>query len=266
MLWPLFVHCYLSYTAEGFHKEARAYFDKEHVSFQQEHADDLRILTTVTSPEHVETNSLCQKYRNQRYHLSLTGSALQQIICFLEARKDKDGFAMISIISNYMTINVKERSDDARFGWSAVLGRANEVEDFPNEDEGIPGHQPGSAYVGDNRNVAGVLPKLKLGKLPLPTDVDEDVRAELMEEDLKKPVTNGNSLVQEYEQMIKKEDDEENPTRAEIPYPPSIARDVAMEVNKVKEHRNRFKIEGRTGGVGPAVSVCMFTFHNTYDG
>lgn len=66
--------------------------------------------------------------------------------------------------------------------------------------------------------------------------------------------------------MIKKEEDEDAPTRADIPYPPSTARDVAMEVQKVKENRDRFKIEGRTGGVGPAVSVCMFTFHNTHDG
>jgi len=38
-----------------------------------------------------------------------------------------------------------------------------------------------------------------------------------------------------------------------------------MEVQKVREYRDRYKIDGRTGGVGPAVSVCMFTFHNTLD-
>lgn len=38
-----------------------------------------------------------------------------------------------------------------------------------------------------------------------------------------------------------------------------------MEVQKIKENRDRFKIEGRTGGVGPGVSVTMFTFHNTFD-
>lgn len=41
-----------------------------------------------------------------------------------------------------------------------------------------------------------------------------------------------------------------------------------MEVQKVKENRDRFKIDGRdgrTGGVGPGLSVTMFTFHNTFD-
>jgi transcription initiation factor TFIID subunit 5 len=65
--------------------------------------------------------------------------------------------------------------------------------------------------------------------------------------------------------MIKKEEDEDAPSHAEIAYPPSTARDVAMEVQRVKENRDRFRIEGRTGGVGIACSVCLFTFHNTYD-
>src|SRR5204863_4530060 len=105
-----------------------------------------------------------------------------------------------------------------------------------------------------------------LGKLALEPLLESDVRADLEEEDAKNPPTAGRStFVQHLEQMIKKEEDEEGPTRGEIPYPPSTARDVAMEVQKVKENRDRFKIEGRTGGVGPAISVCMFTFHNTHD-
>jgi transcription initiation factor TFIID subunit 5 len=97
--------------------------------------------------------------------------------------------------------------------------------------------------------------------------LEGDVRAELADEDMKNPPGPGqNTLVQEFDQIIKKEDDDEAPTRADIPYPPSTARDVAMEVQKVKENRDRFRIESRTGGVGPAVSVCMFTFHNTFDG
>ena len=33
-----------------------------------------------------------------------------------------------------------------------------------------------------------------------------------------------------------------------------------MEVQRIKENRDRFRIEGRSGGVGPGVSVTMFTF------
>jgi transcription initiation factor TFIID subunit 5 len=97
-------------------------------------------------------------------------------------------------------------------------------------------------------------------------NLEEDVRAELAAEDARDPPGPGrNTLVQEFEQMIKKEEDEEAPTRADIPFPESTARDVAIECMKVRENRDRFRIQGRTGGVGPAVSVCMFTFHNTFD-
>ena len=36
-----------------------------------------------------------------------------------------------------------------------------------------------------------------------------------------------------------------------------------MEVTKIRENRDRLKIEARTGGIGPGVSVVMYTFHNT---
>jgi transcription initiation factor TFIID subunit 5 len=36
-----------------------------------------------------------------------------------------------------------------------------------------------------------------------------------------------------------------------------------LEMQKLRENRDRFKIDGATGGVGVAISACMFTFHNT---
>jgi transcription initiation factor TFIID subunit 5 len=38
-----------------------------------------------------------------------------------------------------------------------------------------------------------------------------------------------------------------------------------MEVQKIKENRDRLKIDSRTGGIGPGLSVVMYTFHNTSD-
>ena len=170
---------------------------------------------------------------------------------------------MSAILSSYCTIITKERTTDERFSFAALMGSS---QSFPAEDEGIPGHHPGSAYTGENPAMTGTLPRLKLGKMPVDEEFQSDVIAELKDRDSKDPPPPGsNTLVQEFEQTIKKEEDEEGPTRAEIPLPPSTTRDIALEVQKIVENRDRFKIEGRTGGVGPAVSVCMFTFHNTYD-
>jgi transcription initiation factor TFIID subunit 5 len=97
-------------------------------------------------------------------------------------------------------------------------------------------------------------------------DLMEDVKAELTELDTANPPAAGqDSLLDVFEQRIKREPLDDVPGRDVLPFPPSTARDVAMEVQKVKENRDRFRIEGRTGGVGPGLSVTMFTFHNTFD-
>ncbi|ODH53642.1 hypothetical protein GX48_00060 [Paracoccidioides brasiliensis] len=267
VLWPLFVYSYLSFISSLVPLEGRQFFEANKNLFLPEHTEDIRALEPVSLPEHVQENSVAKIYRNNKYRLTLSTPAFSNLVQFLESKQKEGGMVMLAILSSYCTIVTKERAADDRFSFAAMLNRANDISGIPAEDEGIPGHHPGSAYTGDNPAMAGTLPRLKLGKLPLEPTLEGDVRAELEEADVKDPPTGGRpSLVQHFEQMIKREEDEEAPTRAEIPYPPSLARDVAMEVQRVKENRDRFKIDGRTGGVGPAISVCMFTFHNTHDG
>lgn len=112
-----------------------------------------------------------------------------------------------------------------------------------------------------------MLTKLKLGQVTLDSESRQDVLGDLEDEDKANPPGPGQpSLVEAFEQRIKREESEEVPGRTELPpRPPPLARDVAMEVQKVKENRDRFQIPGRTGGVGPGVSVTMFTLHNTND-
>ena len=247
-------------------QEAKQFFDSSKNMFLPEHTDDVRALEPISLPEHAQDNSVAKLYRGSKYRLILSNPAFGNLMQFLESKQKEGGSVMSALLSSYCTILTRERAADDRFSFAAMLGQANGDQPLPSEDEGIPGHHPGSAYTGDNQAMAGTLPRLKLGKLPMEQELETDVRGELADEDAKNPPGLGrNTLVQEFDQVIKKEEDDA-PTRADIPFPPSTARDVAMEVQKVKENRDRFKIESRTGGVGPGVSVCMFTFHNTYDG
>lgn len=267
VLWPLFVYTFISMVTSFYPQDARQFFDVNKNLFLPEHAEDVRALEPISLPEHVQDNSTAKLYRNNKYRLILSNPAFGNLMQFLESKQKEGGSVMSALLSSYCTILTRDRAVDDRFSFAAMLGQAGMGQTFPAEDEGIPGHHPGSAYTGDNPAMAGTLPRLKLGKLPMEQNLETDVRGELVDEDTKNPPGPGrNTLLQEFDQMIKKEEDEDAPTRADIPYPPSTARDVAMEVQHVKENRDRFKIEGRTGGVGPAVSVCMFTFHNTYDG
>lgn len=246
--------------------DAEQFFTANKNLFLPEHSEDIRSLQKIALPEHVQDNPTAKLYRGNKYRVILSNPAFSNLMQFLESKSKEGGAVMSAILSSYCSIVTKDRAADERFSFAAMLGRADQISTFPAEDEGIPGHHPGSAYTGDNPAMAGTLPKLRLGKLPPEPELESDVRAELEEHDLKNPPAPGrNTLVQEYDQMIKKEEDEDAPSHAEIAFPPSTARDVAMEVQRVKENRDRFRIEGRTGGVGVACSVCLFTFHNTYD-
>ncbi|KAJ5363742.1 uncharacterized protein N7496_009455 [Penicillium cataractarum] len=267
VLWPLFVYSFMNMITSFYPQDAKQFFDANKNMFLPEHTDDVRKLEPISLPEHVQANDTAKLYRTNKYRIVLSNPAYTNLLQFLESKEKEGGSVMNAILSSYCTIKTMDRASDDRFSFAAMLGQIGAGQTFPSEDEGIPGHHPGSAYTGDNPAMAGTLPRLRLGKLPMEQDLEEDVRAELAEEDAREaPVPGRNTLVQEFEQMIKKEEDEEAPTRADIPFPASTAREVAIECMKVREHRDRFKIEGRTGGVGPGVSVCMFTFHNTFDG
>ena len=265
LLWPIFVYSFLTLLSDDFVVEGRTFFSTYKQQFESEHVDDLRSLEPLSLPEHVESNETAKIYRNNRYRLSLGSVAFYGLVKFLESKEKEGGKVLVGIIQNHLNINTVERGNDSQYALAQVLSRSKTVEDFPAEDEGIPGHNPGSANLtrtaGDS-----VLTRLRLGPLPIEEDLKGDVRAELEDEDGRNPPSNGQpSLVSCFEDRIKREESEDAPNRSELQLPPSTARDVAMEVQKIKEDRDRFKIEARTGGVGPGVSVTMFTFHNTHD-
>ena len=233
--------------------------------FDKEHEDDLRALQPISLPEHVLDNDTAKIYRTNKYRITLSKVAFLNLVQYLESKEKDGGAVIVGVIQSYLQVITVDRVADDPNSLARLLKPARANEDYPAEDEGIPGHNPGSANL-DRSAASTVLTRLKLGPMPLESDLVSDVRAELEEEDAKNPTAAGqDSLVQHFEQRIKREESEDAPTRSELQLPPSIARDVAMEVQKVKEDRDRFKIEGRTGGVGPGVSVIMFTFHNTYD-
>ena len=190
--------------------------------------------------------------------------AFYNLIRFLESKEKDGGNLITAILQSSLNVVTVSRAADSQSAFAQKLNRAKDVEDFPAEDEGIPGHNAGSANLEQTAG-ARVLPNLKLGAVPMEKEFMEDVRGDLEDKDEEHPPVAGQiSLVQQFEQRIKREESEEAPTREDLRLPQSTARDVAMEVQKVKEDRDRFKIEGRTGGVGPGVSVTMFTFHNTH--
>ena len=265
ILWPIFVHSFLNLVVDCYQRDSQDFFNSFRKFFDKEHEDDLRALQPISEPEHVQQNDIAQLYRNNKYRLSMSNMAFSTLIQFLETKEQEGGKIISTLINSFLDIRTLDRaSTGGARGMAKLLAERNGEEDAPAEDEGIPGHHPGSANL--DRNAPTVLSKLSLGPLPMDNDMMEDVKAELQDLDASNPPAAGqNSYSDEFEQRIKPEPHDDLPSREALPYPPSTTRDVAMEVQKVKENRDRFRVEGRTGGVGPGVSVTMFTFHNTFD-
>lgn len=265
LLWPVFVYSFLNAFLDHHNRDAEAFYLRYKDLFVPEHDDDLRSLGSIRLPEHLDLNDTAKLYRSNKYRLSLTSMAFQILVQFLESKEFEGGSIINLLLANHFDIKQVERAAAGIRSFQSMIERANADDEVPAEDEGIPGHNPGSANT--DPNAPTVLPHLRLRQPPMDTEAAEDVLAQLQEEDTKNPPLAGQpSLVEEFEQKIKQEDtDVENvPSRDAVPLPPPLSRDVAMEVQKIKENRDRFKIEKTTGGVGPGVSVVMYTFHNTF--
>jgi transcription initiation factor TFIID subunit 5 len=268
LAWPFFVYTYLDYVAKSERPEpAQRFWQRFGEDFRKEHDYDMKQLQHTTLPEHLEQEGEAKRYLANKYRISLSTPAHTYFMNFLEGLEKPIYQILLPIIENRLDLRSVERALDDRYSFASIILRNQEDGNIPPEDEGIPGHKPGNAIVTDHLNVGNTLANVKLGKLQMDKDIEEEVRAEVEDIDkVLRPETGKASLVETHEKLnIKQEDEDDGPTRVEIPFPAVTARDVHMEVTKIRENRDRLKMEGRTGGIGPGISVCMYTFHNSND-
>lgn len=200
-------------------------------------------------------------YRENKYRIPLNQHASGDLFNFLERESDQGGSVIRQLLASYCQVDSTARGPITPFSFEAVYRRSRnmEMEDV-DTNEGIPGVNIGLS----NKDVLDPTAPLKLGPLPMDPDLRDDVRAELEDEERRNPPVPGRpTLLEEFDQRIKREESADAPNRADLPLPPSRPRDIMLEMQKVRENRDRFKIDGQTGGVGLPVSACMFTFHNT---
>ncbi len=219
------------------------------------------MFSTISQPSHVAENRTAKLYRENKYRIPLNQHVTGQLFSFLEREEEAGGAVITLLLQSYCLVDSTARGPIEPYSFEAIFRQVQNIDlDEVDVQEGIPGVFTGIS----NKDVLGVHKALKLGPLPMEPELRDDVRAELEELEKRHPPADGvPPLLDEFERKIKREDSADVPARAELPFPPSRARDVVMEMQKVRENRDRFKIEGRTGGVGIPVSACMFTFHNT---
>ncbi|KAI0150243.1 WD domain-containing protein [Xylariaceae sp. FL1272] len=263
VLWPLFVYSYLRLICQGSTAHAQELMQNCRERFESTRSDELKTLDLVTLATHVGENATTKLYLDNRYVIPINKSLAGQLFYFLERELDLCGAVVIDILNQHCRVDAVDRGPIEPFSFEAIYRRARNQElDEVDVQEGIPGMTNRGGVT--NRDILENQASLKLGPFPMEPDLRDDLLNELEEDDELHPPKDGvRTLVEEFHAMeaIKKEAGD-SPARGDIPYPPSRARDVVMEMQKVRENRDRFKIETHTGGAGPGLSVCMFTFHN----
>ncbi len=231
--------------------------------FEPEREDELRQLKVLRLPEHINTDPLAQMYLQSKYHLTLTNAAYTTMIMYLENHLDQGGSVILALLK-HCEITHLDRDPGDHLSLAGLLISTLEQDEDDDDDRGVDG--PGGKMADSTAAMRKNLEKLKLGPMPMEPELLGDVQAELEELDVQHPPTDGqSSLVEEFEKYIKREPSEDAPGRNEVPMPPSMAADVVMEVQKVKENRDRFRIEAPITAP-PPVTVVTFTIHNTYGG
>lgn len=261
----MFVYTYLRSIDEDWANSSDAVsraeemFNEHKDRFETEHGSDLNRLQNIRLKQHLIEPGIARTYLDNKYRFSISVAAYSQLIAFLESRVSTGGTDMLRIFSENLDVKSIDRIASDHNVVEKILGRSAMTSQWPAEDEGIPGHNPGQ-YAGAP---SAIMTKLRLGPLPLEPQLLEDIMAELEEEDAKNPSMGDRlSLMNEFRNRIKQEEMDDNQlSRADLPLPASRARDVQMEVLKVKELRDRFRIDLEKD----KLSVCMFTFHNTQD-
>ncbi|KAF3921906.1 Beta-TrCP [Dactylellina cionopaga] len=268
--FPVFVHMFLSLMRSGLATEARKFFDAYQQEFQSKHSYDLRGLSTITIPLHVEDNETAKLYTENKYNVTLTATSHGLLMGYLTEHGGSAGEAVISILNTNIQLYKVDRQPS--FGFSGD-------DDMLGDNEGIPGH------INKDGPSQRDLPGLKLGLMPMDKDMIADVEHELAAEDAREKerrdaelgTAGGPTFLETFQQHIKREESEDTPMRDEIPLPPYKQTDIDGEIRAVKEYRDRFRLSNiaaqaktQQGVEGPPMtgalpSVLTYTFHNTND-
>jgi len=174
---------------------AKAFYEKHSGEHELLHRDALLELSSLSLPEHLDSNKRARLYRSKKYRLTLSRTSLSLLIHYLMEKQEAGGQVVLRLMNRWLDIKIVQGAPSDEVG--GVDGEALM------DHEGI-----------DTRE------RLSLGPLPMDPDMMEDVRAELREEDLRngEPVNGENSLSTVWSK-VKREPAEDSPSRDSIPLP-----------------------------------------------
>src|ERR1700731_3993068 len=85
---------------------AKEFFEKHSEEHELQHRDALLELSSMSMPEHLESNKRVRLYRSKKYRLTLSRSSLSLMIHFLMEKQDAGGQVVLRLINRWLDIKV----------------------------------------------------------------------------------------------------------------------------------------------------------------
>ncbi|KAI8068048.1 WD40-repeat-containing domain protein [Gongronella butleri] len=105
LLYPMLVHCYLDLMAANLPNHGHALLERyasDHEDHEQ-HASELAQFMQMTTAQQMQNDELAQKYRNNKYHVSMTAIPRELFVNYIQ---DIQWAPIVRIVSQYLSIQV----------------------------------------------------------------------------------------------------------------------------------------------------------------
>ncbi|XP_037977282.2 transcription initiation factor TFIID subunit 5 [Plutella xylostella] len=234
LLYPVFVHMYLSLILYDHNEHAAKFLDKFGKEQEDYYLDDLAKLAIVKSKDQIKGNELAEIYTANKFVVQFSRDASSQLKRFLHEQKNST--VIINIINNHIQIEVHDGP-----GRSLAQVRAN------------TGGVLGEATRNENRAKVyyGLLKEPDIQVLP-PTVEDEEEVEETPDKPKKKKAKKDNIF------MKKPKSDPNAPPNDRIPLPELKENDKIEKGKAIREATKRVQL-----GPESLPSICFYTLLNS---
>ncbi|EIW86788.1 TFIID and SAGA subunit [Coniophora puteana RWD-64-598 SS2] len=287
ILFPIFCHFYLELVQRGFKDAALKFFSSFSNTLAPAHNAVLHHLSTLLLPAHVQNDELAQRFRNEKYVIKMSRSGFGLLVGWLtegvggEAVGSGEGFsgetgkrgrsAVMRVVNNHLRFDVTAASTTTLSSseWEESTGLLSSL---------IPGSSLSSSSIPRPQTFNSSKGELKLGPAP----ISEELRAET-DRVLREHAMLDRDPGAQYDTYSRLTAPQGlvSPAVADLPpLPPSFKTvDVQREVERVRDHRKRIRLEPSSlnsvdlnSAAGTAArarglpSICAYTLHDVGEG
>jgi transcription initiation factor TFIID subunit 5 len=148
VLWPVFVYSFLDLVKNNYQYDAKKFMQEHKGRFENVRAEEIRILSLITTPKQLEEDRIAQLYLNpsvdtagdSKYIIPLNQFVQGSLLNFLERDNDPCGRIVFYIFNTYCKVKEVERGPLEPFSFEAIFRRTHNVElDEADVLEGISG-------------------------------------------------------------------------------------------------------------------------------